>query len=195
MRQPEKRRLVLTYYAMKKCIFLDRDGVLNEEIGTYVYNPDDLIISEGMPEALQKLKAAGYLLVVVTNQAGIAMGKYTRDHVWACHEKIQAACGNLLDALYFCPHHPDHDTASLARKPDSLMIEKAIARFGISPDQSWMVGDRQRDIEAGRKQRIRGVFINIHEPTPATAAYAARNLFDAAEYILSSEGGDQRAEP
>lgn len=168
-----------------KCIFLDRDGVLNEEIGTYVFETEDIVIPKGMPEALQKLKKAGYFLVVVTNQAGIAMEKYTRQHVWACHEKIQAACGHVLDALYFCPHHPDYNTASLLRKPDSLMIEKAMARFNIDPAQSWMVGDRNRDIEAGLKQNIRGIFITIHEPAPTSAVYVAENLLDAAEFILS----------
>jgi D-glycero-D-manno-heptose 1,7-bisphosphate phosphatase len=170
---------------MNKCIFLDRDGVLNEEIGTYVYHPEDIIIPKGMPEALQNLKKAGYLLVVVTNQAGIAMGKYTRTQVWECHAKIQEACGNVLDALYYCPYHPAHNTASLARKPDSLMIEKAIAKFNIDRSQSWMIGDRQRDIEAGNKQQIRGIFIAAHETAPDTAVYTAQNLWEAAEYILN----------
>ena len=169
---------------MNKCIFLDRDGVLNEEIGTYVYNPEDIIIPQGMPEALQNLKQAGYLLVVVTNQAGIAMGKYTRQNVLACHKKIQDACGHVLDALYYCPYHPDYNTASLARKPDSLMIEKAIARFNIDPSQSWMIGDRQRDIEAGNKQQIRGIFISAQESAPDTAVHTASNLLEATHYIL-----------
>jgi len=173
---------------MKKCVFLDRDGVLNEEIGTYVYKPEDLIIPEQMPEALQKLKQAGYLLVVVTNQAGIAQGKYTREDVLACHNKIQEACGHILDALYYCPYHPDYNTASLARKPDSLMIEKAIARFGIDRSQSWMIGDRHRDIEAGHKQRVRGIFITTQESAPQMATYTARNLHEAACYILQAAG-------
>ncbi|MDJ1484444.1 HAD family hydrolase [Cytophagaceae bacterium YF14B1] len=171
---------------MNKCIFLDRDGVLNEEIGTYVYKREDLIIPQGMPEALQQLKKAGYLLVVITNQAGIAMGKYTRKEVLDCHSKIQEACGNVLDALYYCPHHPDYDTASLTRKPDSLMIEKAIAKFNIDRNQSWMVGDRQRDIEAGNKQQIKGIFISAQEPSPSTAIYNAKNLLEASRFILQS---------
>ncbi len=169
---------------MNKCIFLDRDGVLNEEIGTYVYHPEDIIIPEGMPEALQQLKKAGYLLVVVTNQAGIAMGKYTSQNVWACHAKIQEACGNILDALYYCPYHPDYNTASLSRKPDSLMIEKAIAKFNIDRNQSWMIGDRHRDIEAGDKQQIRGVFISTQESAPPSAVHTASNLLEATQYIL-----------
>ncbi len=177
---------------MTKCVFLDRDGVLNEEMGTYVYEPEKIIVPHGMPESLQKLKQAGFLLVVVTNQAGIAMGKYTRQQVWQCHEKLQQACGNILDALYFSPHHPDYTTASLSRKPDSLMLEKAIARFGIDPRQSWMIGDRARDIEAGHKQGIRGILIQLPhaESISPLATYTAQTLSEATHYILQQ---DQKA--
>jgi D-glycero-D-manno-heptose 1,7-bisphosphate phosphatase len=171
---------------MNKCVFLDRDGVLNEEVGDYVYELDKLIIPEGMPEAIQLLKQAGYLLVVVTNQAGIAKGLYSRNEVWACHEKIQAACANGLDALYFCPYHPTYNTESLARKPDSLMLEKAIAKFNIDTTHSWIVGDRQRDIEAGQKVNLKSVFIQpVGEQITNTADWTAVNLLEASKIILN----------
>jgi D-glycero-D-manno-heptose 1,7-bisphosphate phosphatase len=170
---------------MNKCVFLDRDGVLNQEIGNYVYRPEALIIPAGVPKALKLLKDAAYKLVVVTNQAGIAQGLYTRREVLLIYGLIQDACNGALDALYFSPYHPRYDSESLSRKPGSLMLEKATARFGIDPARSWMVGDRRRDLEAARRLGVRGIFIrNDQEPAPADTAYVANDLLDAAGYIL-----------
>jgi D-glycero-D-manno-heptose 1,7-bisphosphate phosphatase len=172
---------------MNKCVFLDRDGVLNEEIGDYVYTLDKLLIPPGMPEALQRLKRAGYVLVVVTNQAGIAKGLYTAKEVEQCHQKIQEACSHVLDALYYCPYHPDYDSESIARKPGSLMLEKAIARFDIDTSQSWLVGDRQRDIEAGLKVGVEGIFITEGKEKCPIASYQAKSLYEAADIILETK--------
>jgi D-glycero-D-manno-heptose 1,7-bisphosphate phosphatase len=170
---------------MNKCVFLDRDGVLNKEIGTYVYRPEELVIPEGVPQAAQLLKAAGYKLIVITNQAGIAKGLYTRQQVLQIYQIIQSACNGSLDALYFCPYHPKYDSESLSRKPGSLMLEKAIARFQIAPEQSWMVGDRQRDLEAANRVNVKGIFIrNEEEHPPEGAHFVAGNLLEAAYFIL-----------
>ena len=114
---------------MNKAIFLDRDGVLNDELGHYVFNINEFVVSEGVPEALRHLKDKGYYLIVVTNQAGIAKGKYTGELVDECHKVLQEKSGDIIDAFYFSSSHPDYDTETLLRKPDSLMIEKAAARF------------------------------------------------------------------
>ena len=145
-----------------KAVFLDRDGVLNEEMGTYVWEPAKFIICPGVPESLARLKAAGYLLIVVTNQAGIAKGLYTAADVHACHAKLQATCGHLLDALYFSPAHPSV-SESITRKPDSGLFEKAVARFHLEPAQCWIVGDRYRDIEAGARMGVRGILVGETE--------------------------------
>lgn len=145
---------------MAKCIFLDRDGVLNEEIGNYVFRQEDFRIVAGVPEALQKLKAAGFLLIIITNQSGIAKGLYSKNEVLACHEILQKECNYLIDDIYFSPHHEDFTTASLLKKPDSLMIEKAMAKYNIDPSKSWMVGDQPRDIEAGKKAGLKTIFIS-----------------------------------
>src|SRR5919107_6055540 len=91
---------------MNKAVFLDRDGVLNDEIGDYVWKLEDFTVSPGVPESLARLKAAGYYLIVVTNQAGIAKKLYTADAVHECHAKLQAECNGLIDALYFSDAHP-----------------------------------------------------------------------------------------
>ena len=147
---------------INKAIFLDRDGVLNNETGDYVWKLDEFIVSPGVPESLARLKAAGYYLVVVTNQAGIAKKLYTATEVHACHAKLQAACGNLLDALYFSDAHPSVSN-SILRKPDSGMFEKAVARFNLDVTQCWIVGDRYRDMEAGANIGIRGIMVGETE--------------------------------
>ena len=144
---------------MNKCVFLDRDGVLNEERGDYVYRIEDFIIPQGVKESLEILKSKGFILVAITNQAGIAKGIYTKKEVLKCFEYLQKETGFLIDALYYSPYHPQF-TESLSRKPDSLMLEKAIAKFDIDVERSWLIGDSDRDIEAGNKVGVRGIRIN-----------------------------------
>jgi D-glycero-D-manno-heptose 1,7-bisphosphate phosphatase len=172
---------------MQKCVFLDRDGVLNEERGDYTYKPEDFVVVPGVVEALQALKRQGYLLVVVTNQAGIARGLYTRAEVLACHDKLQQACGHIIDALYYAPAHPSV-SASLARKPDSLMLERALARFRIDPARSWLVGDRLRDVAAAHKAGVRAILVGQAEAAPDGVPQLA-DLRAAARYILEQEAG------
>lgn len=168
----------------RPCIFLDRDGVLNAERGEYTYKTEEFEILPGVPEALQLLKAAGFVLVVITNQAGIAKGLYTKEAVWLCHEKLQAACNNALDALYFAPLHPSV-SESLSRKPDSLLLEKAMAKFNIDPESSWMIGDKARDLEAAAKVGVRGILVESEETIPAEIK--VKDLLNAAKFILGKQ--------
>jgi D-glycero-D-manno-heptose 1,7-bisphosphate phosphatase len=167
---------------MNKAIFLDRDGVLNQEMGEYVWTPERFHIVPGVPESLTQLKAAGYHLVVVTNQAGIAKGLYTGADVRACHELLQQACGHVIDALYFSASHPSV-SESILRKPESGMLEKAIARFRLDPTRSWIIGDRARDLAAGARVGVRGILVGHSE----AADYSPRvaDLAVATELILS----------
>lgn len=141
-------------------MFLDRDGVLNEERGDYTWRPADFRVLPDVPDALTRLHAAGYRLVVITNQAGVAKGLYSMADVAACHAKLQAAVGNLIDAFYVAPSYPAV-SESLGRKPGSLLLEKAIARFDLDPAQCWLVGDRGRDIAAGQRVGVRTIRVGI----------------------------------
>lgn len=167
-----------------KCIFLDRDGVLNEDRTDYVYRIDDFIIPAGVPEALRRLKEAGYLLIVITNQAGIAKGIYSRFDVMTCHSYLQEQCGYLLDDIYFCPHHPDYNTRSLTRKPESLLLEKAIAKYNIDPTRSWMIGDRLRDVQAGQRVGVQTLHITHDLTQPPVADKVATDLLEASVLVL-----------
>lgn len=166
-----------------KCVFLDRDGVLNEDLSDYLHKLEELVIPAGVPEALQLLKEAGYLLIVITNQAGIAKGLYGPDAVYAIHERMQEVSGGILDDLYFAPSHPDFTGKSLSRKPDSLLLEKAISKYNIDTTQSWMIGDRARDMQAGHKVGLKTIHI-IPESEVSAGDFTAVSLFDAAKIIL-----------
>ncbi len=166
-----------------KCVFLDRDGVLNVDLNDYLYNLDDLVIPEGVPEALKMLKAAGYLLVVITNQAGIAKGRYTSKEVYMIHDAIQTVSDRVIDAIYYAPYHPEFSGNSLSRKPGTLMLEKATAKYNIDLEKSWMVGDRDGDMQAGKKMGVKTIHI-LPSPETSTGDFHAQSLWEAAKLIL-----------
>ena len=168
---------------MNKCIFLDRDGVLNKDNPNYTYRVEEFIILDGVIESLRNLKHHGYRLIVVTNQSGIAQGIYTEAQMHACHHYFQQQSGQLIDHFYFCPYHPSV-TASLSRKPGTLMFEKGIARFQADVKNSWMIGDRGRDILPARQLGLNTIQVGDEIEPPDQADYRVENLLEAAAIIL-----------
>lgn len=149
----------------RKAIFLDRDGVINREVGDYVWLEDDFEVNEGVAEALQELKNNGFLLIVITNQAGISKGIYGHDEVNELHQYMKHYFANYnihFTEIYYCPHHPDY-TQCLCRKPGSLLIEKALARFDIDPAKSYFIGDRERDVEAAKASGVKPILIPAND--------------------------------
>lgn len=163
---------------------MDRDGVLNVDRVDYVYRLQEFIIPDGVVESLQALKAAGYLLIVITNQSGIAKGIYKREDVYLIHEALQKASGGMLDDLYFCPYHEKFDSASLTRKPGSLLIEKAAAKYKVDLSASWMVGDHERDIIAGTRAGLRTIRL-APQDTQTNATHLVADLRAATNIILN----------
>ena len=168
---------------MNKCIFLDRDGVLNVERGDYTFLPQDFKIINGVSEAIKKIKTHGYLAIVITNQAGITKGLFTREQMNICHEILMEKTNNLIDKIYYCPYHPSF-SESLTRKPDTLMIEKAMAKFNIDPTESWVVGDRWSDILCGQKMGLKTVLIADQTDDRCVPDYLAGNLLEAVDRII-----------
>ena len=147
-----------------KAVFLDRDGVINHDPGDYTRSLDEFHVLPTVYDALEQLQGAGYILILITNQGGIAKGQYTHDTVDEIHRHFIQSCadkGIRITNVYYSPHHPDFGE-SLSRKPGGLMIEKACARYGINPGASWMVGDKVRDIEAGENAGVPGILIPVN---------------------------------
>ena len=166
---------------LNKAVFLDRDGVINVDRVDYVYEKEQFILIEGVKESLEKLKASGFRLIVVTNQSGIAKGIYSHGHVLKIHDHLRQLCPNLIDAFYYAPWHPDY-SESLTRKPGTLMFERAIARFNIDPSESWMLGDKETDLIPAKKMGIKTIQIDL-KGAPSADIYAD-SLQEAARMIL-----------
>ncbi len=148
---------------MNKAIFLDRDGVINTERG-YTHRLEDFVILPDLMETLQEFIRRGYLLIVVTNQSGIAKELYKQGDVEILHSflKQELAKNNIsLSEVYYCMHHPDVGNC-ICRKPNSLFVEKALARFNIDPSKSYFIGDKERDVEAGEKAGVKGILIEAN---------------------------------
>lgn len=147
---------------MKKAIFLDRDGTINNNCDHYyIWHKEELLLNPGVIETLAELRSRGYLLIVISNQGGISKGEFSAEDVDALHMHLRSMLdqeGLSLDEIYYCPHHSMVETC-LCRKPQPLMIEKALARFGIDPASSWMIGDAERDVEAGKAAGLRTILI------------------------------------
>ncbi len=150
----------------RPAVFIDRDGVLNEE-RAFVYRPEDFVFIPGAIEALRLLQAAGYLLVVVTNQSGIARGLYTEADYLALSAHLRRSLqssGIRLDAIEHCPHLPDAPLPGYrldcdCRKPRPGMLLRAIRTLDIDPRTSFLVGDRLSDVEAGRAAGLARCFL------------------------------------
>src|SRR5262245_45444323 len=124
--------------APQPAVFLDRDGTLMEE-ANYCSRPDQVRVIPGVPAALRALKAAGYRLVIITNQSGIGRGYYTLADYEAVHARLLELIGeNLIDATYFCPEPPE--AASQRRKPAPGMVLEAVRDYGLDRARSWFVG-------------------------------------------------------
>lgn len=145
----------------QKAVFIDRDGVINNDEGHYyIYKAKDFKLNKGIIEGLKLLQSAGYKLFVITNQGGVAKGKYTEDDVENVHGHfLQLMFDNdiRITDIYYCPHH-DSIAPCDCRKPKPGMILQAIDEHQIDPSKSFLIGDSDRDIEAGEAAGLRQCF-------------------------------------
>ena len=150
---------------MKKAIFLDRDGTINVE-KDYIYKSEDLVFEEGSIEALKTFKNLGYILIVVSNQSGIAKGYFTEADLNIFNNNMNEILkknGVEITEFYCCPHHPDgigeYKKVCECRKPNNKMIEDAIKKYNIDREKSYMIGDKISDIGAGLKSNLKTVLV------------------------------------
>jgi len=172
-----------------RAVFLDRDGVINRAIvrDGKPYAPDtidELEVLAGVPDALSKLREAGFRLIVVTNQPDVARGLQTRETVEAMHARLTAELA--VDEVVACYHDGD---ACDCRKPKPGALLDAARRHGLELDRSFMVGDRWRDIEAGQRAGCRCLFVDhgYREQQPAGPFVRVASLAAAAEWILENQ--------
>jgi len=149
-----------------KAAFIDRDGVINEE-RSYVHRIEDFVLLPGVVQGLALLREANFRLIVVTNQAGIARGYYDQSAMDRLHEHLHeqlAKHGVRLDAVYFCPHHPDGCVKQLAvqcdcRKPSPGMLLQAAKDFNLNLATSVLIGDKLSDVQAGKRAGVGRIVI------------------------------------
>jgi D-glycero-D-manno-heptose 1,7-bisphosphate phosphatase len=187
-------------YNLYKAVFLDKDGTLIPDI-PYNVNPDLISIQKETIRGLRLLRDAGYLLIVISNQPGIAKGYFTEYDLGEVESRIAALLDRhdlLIDAFYYCPHDPDGLISNYAitcdcRKPLPGLILRAARDFHIDPGQSWMIGDILNDVEAGNRAGCQTILINNGNETEwvinsvRKPAGIAANIYEAAHFILQYE--------
>ncbi|MCG8410733.1 MAG: HAD family hydrolase [Bacteroidales bacterium] len=150
---------------MNKAVFLDRDGVINFDPGDYTYNLSEFKLNDGIIDNLKRLYDNGFLLILITNQGGISKGLYSQNDVDEIHNYLISELDKVnveLAEIYYCPHHSINENC-LCRKPNSLMIEKSLARFNIDASKSFMLGDKMRDVESAEKAGVKGIQVDINK--------------------------------
>lgn len=178
--------------------FIDRDGVINEE-RNYVHRISDFVLLPGVVEGLSLLRDAGYLIIVVTNQAGIARGYYEQAEMDRLHDhlrKLLAEQGVSLDAIYFCPHHPQGCIEALAiecdcRKPSPGMLLQAAKDFNINLSASVLIGDKFSDVQAGKRAGVGRIAIvesghKVEQAARLESDVVAKDLLDAARMLTGN---------
>lgn len=193
-----------------KAVFLDRDNTLIGDPG-YLNDPDAVKLLPGVDLALKSLAHAGYKLVVVTNQAGIARGLITESALEMIHTELRRQLGEKdvhLDALYYCPYHPEGTVEGYVidsdmRKPKPGMLLQGARELDIDLSQSWMVGDSPRDVGAGQRAGCRTIRVRLPsqkgspdgEDEDVQADFTVRNLVDASRVILRENSDPDGAGP
>jgi D-glycero-D-manno-heptose 1,7-bisphosphate phosphatase len=151
---------------INKAVFLDRDGVLNKELGDYVCRVEDFEVLDNFA-ALKTLQDKGYLLIVATNQGGLAKGWYTEEELSKMHNhlrKLYTAHGVEFTDIFYCPHHPQFTGDCDCRKPKPGLLLQGIKKYNIDASLSYFIGDRERDVEAGTAAGVKGILINSDQP-------------------------------
>jgi len=179
-----------------RAVFLDRDGTVIEDT-SYVDDPSGVRLLPGVADAIRRLSDAQYLVVIVSNQSGVARGLFDEETLSAVHQRVEellAERGATIDGAYYCPYLDGPEATvekyrrdSDLRKPNPGMLLQAADELGIDLAQSWMIGDGSRDVEAGKRAGCRTIRLAA-EPDPE-ATYTAPNLLRAADIVTKGSGG------
>ena len=177
--------------------FLDRDGTVIEE-AHYLAHEAQVVLAPGAAAAMRRLREAGYLLVMVTNQSGVGRGILTEEELARIHallNEMLAAGGAALDDIYYCPHLPgapvkEYDRECDCRKPGAGMLLAAAEKHGVDLERSVMIGDAERDVQAGAKAGCRTVLLAPDgAPESTVADFTAKGMEEAVERLLGERKG------
>ncbi len=181
---------------MRPAIFLDRDGTLIRDCH-YLAQPDDLELFPWTAAALRLLAEAGYALVMVSNQSGLARGLFDEAQLQAVQARLVenlAEADIVLDGLYHCPHHPDFGGPCDCRKPATGMVDRAVSELELELDGSWVLGDKADDMGLARAAGLRGILVRSGHGVAAELAGAGKDaeavvddLLEAARFIVDRE--------
>jgi D-glycero-D-manno-heptose 1,7-bisphosphate phosphatase len=191
----------------RRTVFLDKDGTLIDDL-PYNVDPRRVRFAPGAREAVRRLGAAGYRIVIATNQSGVARGYFTEVELAAIERHLAAelaALGASLEAFYFCPHLPEgvneYAVDCECRKPEPGMVRRAVRELGVRPDRAWFVGDTWMDVLAGRRGGCRTIMVGPEHRTASSLPpdrrpdHAVPDLLAAAAIILAEDGMTPRMQP
>jgi len=167
----------------RKAVFIDRDDTIAKDV-PYCSRPEDFELFDGVAESIKKLNDVGFFVIVITNQSGITRGFFSKNILAKIHEKMKkelAEKGAYVDAIYYCPHHPDDNCN--CRKPKTGLILKALEDFDIDLKSSYMLGDKEHDVELGKNVGCTAIKIDNYSKNEV-------NFNDAVNIILKRGRGD-----
>lgn len=183
---------------MRRAAFIDRDGTIARDV-PYCRRPEDFEILPLVPQAIRLFNENGFKVVVITNQSGLARGYFTENTLDLIHQKMLselAAQGACIDAIYFCPHHPDEGCP--CRKPKPALLLQAAEHLGIELSLSYMIGDDEKDVGAGRSAGCRTVWLTDADAKQSSAAvvpdHISRHLYEAAQWVIC-DASSRRSPP
>ena len=191
----------------RRAIFLDRDGTLNEEVG-YICDPSQFRLLDFAADAIRLANESGWLVIVITNQAGIARGLFTEEFLAGIHQRMTeelTLAGARVDAIYYCPHHPEigeppYRQVCDCRKPQPGLLTRAAAEFNLNLSECLIIGDRYDDVAAAQAAGARGVLVLTghgreefeqeqamwpHDNNHIVADHIAANVLEAVRWIIN----------
>lgn len=189
---------------MRPAVFIDRDGTINQQLG-YINHISRFILLPGVAEAISLLNEHKRLVLVASNQSGVARGYFPIELVHQTHEQMQRELKRenaYIDGIYFCPHHPDgtvleYKKACRCRKPKTGLIEAARQEFDIDMGKSYVIGDRWLDIAFAHNAHLPGILVltgygmgereYVVPPKGIAPAYVAENLLEAVRWLLAQD--------
>jgi D-glycero-D-manno-heptose 1,7-bisphosphate phosphatase len=197
---------------MKRAVFVDRDGVLSEEVG-YLGDRDHVRLIPHSAEAVKLVNQSGLKIIAITNQSGVARGYFSEEMLGQIHGKMEQLLkdqGAFLDGIYYCPHHPEGTVEAYrmvcdCRKPAAGLLIQAAQEHSIDVSSSYLIGDKRTDIECAHRAGARGILVltgygrdelgKINSAASAQPAYVAADLLDAVQWIIKDKTGEKPGDP